>query len=58
MISSIILAAGMSTRMGIPKQLIKIGPKSLLRMTAENVLASNVDEVIVVTGYHAPEIGM
>lgn len=55
MISSIILAAGMSTRMGTPKQLIKIGPQSLLRMTAENVLASDVDEVIVVTGYHAPE---
>jgi molybdenum cofactor cytidylyltransferase len=58
MISSIILAAGMSSRMGTPKQLIKIGTKSLLRITTENVLASNVDEVIVVTGYHAPEIGM
>lgn len=51
MILAIILAAGMSTRMGSPKQLLKLGSRTLIRVVTENVLASSVDEVLVVTGY-------
>lgn len=51
MISAVILAAGMSTRMGSPKQLLKLGDRTLIRIVTENVLASSVDEVLVVTGY-------
>ncbi|MFA4886074.1 MAG: nucleotidyltransferase family protein [Desulfotomaculaceae bacterium] len=51
MISAIILAAGMSSRMGSPKQLLKLGDRTLIRIVTENVLASSVDEVLVVTGY-------
>ncbi len=51
MISAIILAAGMSSRMGSTKQLLKLGSRTLIRIVTENVLASSVDEVLVVTGY-------
>ena len=56
MISAIILAAGMSSRMGIPKQLLKLGSKAMVRVITENVLASQVDEVLVVTGHLEQEI--
>lgn len=56
MISAIILAAGMSTRMGRPKQLLKVGYSTLIRIITENVLVSNVDEVHVVTGYKQKEV--
>ena len=51
MISAIVLAAGMSSRMGSPKQLLKLEDRTLIRIVTENVLASSVDEVLVVTGY-------
>ncbi len=53
MISAIILAAGMSSRMGSPKQLLQLGSRPLIRIVTENVLASSVDEVLVVTGCQA-----
>lgn len=37
--------------MGSPKQLLKLRDKPLIRIITENVLASSVDEVLVVTGY-------
>jgi molybdenum cofactor cytidylyltransferase len=57
MISAIILAAGMSKRMGRPKQLLQLGNKPLIRIVVENVLASAVDEIIVVTGCEAEGVG-
>jgi len=56
MISAIILAAGMSSRMGIPKQLLELENRPLVRIVTENVLASSADEVLVVTGYREQEI--
>ena len=56
MISAIILAAGMSSRMGMPKQLLTLGNKALIRVVTENVLASAVDEVLVVTGHLEKEV--
>ncbi|MFX4261841.1 nucleotidyltransferase family protein [Pelotomaculum propionicicum] len=56
MISAIILAAGMSTRMGRPKQLLKVGNNTLIRILTENVLLSNVDELLVVTGYQQKKV--
>lgn len=50
MISAIILAAGLSSRMGMPKQLLTLGNKTFIRIVTENVLAAAVDEVLVVTG--------
>jgi len=56
MISAIILAAGTSSRMGRTKQLLKAGDSTLVRVVAENVLSSMVDEVVIVTGHRHDDI--
>lgn len=55
MISALILAAGISSRMGFPKLLLKLGEKTLLRRVVENALASRAGEVVVVLG-HKPRL--
>jgi len=55
-ISAVILAAGSSRRLGKPKQLLPIGETTFLERTVDNILASSVNEVIVVLGYHAEEM--
>lgn len=53
----ILLAAGASTRMGRPKQLLPMyGDRPLLRHVAEYALAGPVSPVIVVLGANASEI--
>lgn len=56
MITAIILAAGLSSRMGFPKQLLELGNRTLVRIVTENVLASAVDKVLVITGYRTVEV--
>jgi CTP:molybdopterin cytidylyltransferase MocA len=56
MISSIILAAGMSTRMRRLKPLLDWGGESLLAYEVNQLKAAGVDEVIVVLGYRADDI--
>lgn len=46
----VILAAGNSSRMGRPKQLLPVGGKSLLRRVVDEALAECPASVIVVTG--------
>jgi molybdenum cofactor cytidylyltransferase len=56
-IAAVILAAGRSTRMGGPNKLLaEIGGKSLVRIVAEQVLASKAASVIVVTGHQAADV--
>ncbi len=52
--AAIILAAGASSRLGSPKQLVDTGGRSLLRRTAETVCASRAREVFAVLGFDAP----
>ena len=52
-IGAIILAAGPSTRMGTPKQLLEFGGKTLLRRAALVALGASCRPVIVVTGANA-----
>lgn len=52
----VILAAGASTRMGTPKQLLEIGGRTLLVRTIEEALASPAWPVVVVLGAHAEKI--
>ena len=56
MLSGIILAAGSSTRMGQPKQLLPLTGKPLLLHAIDAAAASCLDEVIVVLGDRAEEI--
>jgi molybdenum cofactor cytidylyltransferase len=55
-IALVLLAAGGSTRMGSPKQLLPYRGQPLVRHTAEIALASGCDPVMVVLGSHANEI--
>ncbi len=53
-VAAIVLAAGRSTRMGGPNKLLaEIDGKKLVRIVAEQALASKASEVIVVTGHQA-----
>ena len=56
MIAGIILAAGSSARLGRSKQLLDLGGEPLIRRTAERVLASALDEVILVAGFDAEAV--
>jgi len=56
MISAIVLAAGEAKRMGQTKQLIELQGKPLLQHVLDSLLASQVDEVILVLGHDADKI--
>lgn len=55
-IGVIILAAGGSSRMGSPKQLLPYRGQSLVRHAANVALGSIADRVVVVIGSHADEV--
>lgn len=53
---AVILAAGVASRLRpltnhTPKCLLKVGSKNILELTIENLLANNISEIIIVTGY-------
>jgi molybdenum cofactor cytidylyltransferase len=56
MISGIILAAGSSTRLGRPKQLLDLHGEPLLRHVVRNAIASDLEEVVLVLGCDAERI--
>lgn len=49
-VAAVVLAAGLSRRMGQPKQLLRIGTRTLLRRITEEALASSVGSTFVVAG--------
>lgn len=55
-ISGVILAAGSSSRLGRPKQLLPLAGRPLLAYTVANAVASSLDDVILVLGHRAEEI--
>jgi molybdenum cofactor cytidylyltransferase len=55
-VSAIILAAGSASRMGSPKQLLRLGSQTLLEHTLAAVRASQVREIVVVLGASADTI--
>jgi len=56
MISAVLLAAGESRRMGAFKQLLPLGGKTFVERCVDNLLASRVDDCIVVTGHREAEV--
>jgi molybdenum cofactor cytidylyltransferase len=50
MIAAIVLASGLSRRMGQAKLLMPVGGRAIIRYVVESVLAGGVDSVWVVTG--------
>jgi len=55
-IGAVILAAGMSSRMGEAKQLLRIGERTILEQVLENVRTSGVSEIVLVVGHAAETI--
>lgn len=55
-VSAIILAAGTSSRMGTPKQLLRAGKTTLLEHALNSVRNSSADEIILVLGSAAGQI--
>jgi molybdenum cofactor cytidylyltransferase len=55
-IGAVILAAGMSSRMGEAKQLLRLREHTLLDQVVDNVRGSRVDEIVVVLGHAAETI--
>lgn len=55
-IVGVIVAAGESTRMGRPKQLLTIGDRPLLQWVVDAAEASALDQVVVVTGHAADQV--
>ncbi len=56
-VAAVVLAAGRSTRMGGPNKLVaEIGGKPLVRIAAEQALASRAKPVIVVTGHQRERV--
>src|SRR3989304_1643377 len=58
---SVILAAGISARLRpltdhIPKCLLKIGDKTILERTLDNLLAYHLNDIAIVTGYLEEQI--
>ena len=55
-LSGVVLAAGASTRLGRPKQLLPLAGRPLLQHVLDEAAASSLDEVILVLGHRAEEI--
>jgi len=56
-VAAVVLAAGRSTRMGaVNKMLAEIGGKPLVRIAAEQAIASRAKPVIVVTGHERDKV--
>src|SRR5258708_23524932 len=56
MLSAIVLAAGMSTRMRQNKLILDFKGKALIVHAVDTLLASEIDEVVVVLGHQAEKV--
>ena len=56
MITGIVLAAGTSSRLGRPKQLLELHGKPLLQHVVDTATAAPLDEIVVVLGYEADAV--
>lgn len=55
-VAIVILAAGISSRLGQPKQLLDLGGEPLIRHTVRNAEASSASEVVLVVGSRGDEV--
>ena len=56
MICAIILAAGSSRRMGVQKLLLPLGGKTIITHIVDQLLASTLDEILVIVGSQAERV--
>ncbi|MDE3000702.1 MAG: nucleotidyltransferase family protein [Gemmatimonadota bacterium] len=55
-ICALVPAAGLSTRMGSPKQLLPFGEKTVLQTVVDTLLEANLDGILVVLGHRADAV--
>lgn len=55
-VAAILLAAGASSRMGEPKPLVRWGGRTLIEWERDQLLASCVEEIVIVTGSRAQAV--
>lgn len=55
-IAGIVLVAGKSERMGVTKQLLPFGDRTMAALVVANAEASQLDQVVVVTGHSAADV--
>jgi molybdenum cofactor cytidylyltransferase len=55
-IGAVVLAGGTSSRMGEPKQLLRLGGRTVLGQTLENVRGACVEQIVLVLGFAAEVI--
>jgi molybdenum cofactor cytidylyltransferase len=55
-IAGLILAAGTSSRLGRPKQLLPLGDRTVLQHVVDAAAAADLDDIIVVLGHRAAEV--
>lgn len=53
---ALVPAAGMSTRMGSPKQLLPFGEKTVLQTVVDTLLEADLDGILVVLGHRADAV--
>ena len=53
---AMIVAAGLSSRMGKLKALLPVGGEPMIRLTAKKLLEAGAEEIVAVTGYRREEI--
>jgi len=56
LIAAVVLAAGTSSRLGSPKQLLSFRGRPVLVAVVENLLTSRLDRVVVVLGHQSGEV--
>lgn len=55
-VTGVILAAGASSRLGRPKQLLELAGKPVLQHVLQTLQSAGVDEIVVVLGHRADEV--
>lgn len=55
-IAAVILAAGISSRMGKNKLLLEVNGETIIKKTVRETLASDISSIYVVTGYQSDEV--
>ncbi|HVP21456.1 MAG TPA: nucleotidyltransferase family protein [Anaerolineaceae bacterium] len=56
-LAAIVLAAGLSVRMGRPKMLLPWGDKSVIQAVVDTLIESGIEKILVVTGAVHEQIG-
>jgi molybdenum cofactor cytidylyltransferase len=55
-LAGVVLAAGLSSRMGAFKPLLPLGPRNVIETAVGALTTAGVSEVVVVSGHNAPEL--